>query len=217
MTKAVYDPAGHNEPFYSASNRQSGITLAELANLAANSIIGNNTANPAAPLALTVAQVKTLLAYIIGDLGNIAANTIVGNNTANPAAPLALTVAQVKALLGITGLYNVLSPAGNDYGIGAGLTKDGGWHTLDISAKVPAGTIAVNLYIYTAGASVGNDTIVAKTSTSYGQSSRIQNPATYREVSFVVPVYENDGVRSIDYMINVNISECYYTIMGYYL
>lgn len=37
------------------------VTLAKMANLAANSIIGNNTGAPATPIALTAAQVKTLL------------------------------------------------------------------------------------------------------------------------------------------------------------
>lgn len=49
------------------------ITLAKMANLAANSFIGNNTGSPATPLALTVAQVKTLLALACGDLSNAAA------------------------------------------------------------------------------------------------------------------------------------------------
>jgi hypothetical protein len=37
------------------------VALAKMANLAASSIIGNNTGAPATPIALTVAQVKTLL------------------------------------------------------------------------------------------------------------------------------------------------------------
>jgi hypothetical protein len=37
------------------------VTLAKMANLAANSIIGNNTGSPATPVAMTVAQTRTLL------------------------------------------------------------------------------------------------------------------------------------------------------------
>lgn len=44
------------------------VTLAKMANLAANSIIGNNTGSAATPIALTTAQVKTLLAIVPGDI-----------------------------------------------------------------------------------------------------------------------------------------------------
>lgn len=59
-----------------------------LARLAAGNIV-----------AATVAQIKTLLAYALGDLGVIAASTIVGNNTGGSAAPAALTASQTAALL----------------------------------------------------------------------------------------------------------------------
>ncbi len=42
------------------------VSLSKMANLAANSIIGNNTGSPATPLALTASQVRTLLALVIG-------------------------------------------------------------------------------------------------------------------------------------------------------
>ena len=47
------------------------VTLAKQANLAANSIIGNNTGSPATPLALTASQVKTLLAIAAGDVSGL--------------------------------------------------------------------------------------------------------------------------------------------------
>lgn len=59
-----------------------------LARLAAGNIV-----------AATVAQVKTLLAYVIGDLGNIAAGSLVGNNTGGGAAPAALNAGQAATLL----------------------------------------------------------------------------------------------------------------------
>ena len=46
----------------------STVTLAMQANLAANSIMGNNTAGAIAPLALTYAEVKTALAIVPGDI-----------------------------------------------------------------------------------------------------------------------------------------------------
>jgi hypothetical protein len=51
------------------------VTLANMANLAANSIIGNNTGSPATPLALSTTDVKTLLAIAntdVSGLGTIA-------------------------------------------------------------------------------------------------------------------------------------------------
>lgn len=50
------------------------VTLGKMANLAANSIIGNNTGSPATPIALTAAQVKTLLAIAISDVASLQAS-----------------------------------------------------------------------------------------------------------------------------------------------
>lgn len=46
------------------------VSLAKMANLAANSIIGNNTGSPATPLALTVTQVTAMLNAFVGDSGS---------------------------------------------------------------------------------------------------------------------------------------------------
>lgn len=48
-----------------------GVTLAKMANLAANSFIGNNTGSPATPIALTTAQTKTLLAIAQADVSGL--------------------------------------------------------------------------------------------------------------------------------------------------
>ena len=47
------------------------VTLGKMSNLAANSIIGNNTGSSATPIALTTAQVKTLLAIATGDVSGL--------------------------------------------------------------------------------------------------------------------------------------------------
>lgn len=49
------------------------VTVSKMANMAASTILGNNTGSPAAPIALTVAQVKTLLAIAAGDVSGLAA------------------------------------------------------------------------------------------------------------------------------------------------
>jgi hypothetical protein len=49
------------------------VSLSKMANLAANSIVGNNTASPATPQALSASQVKTLLSIASGDVSGLTA------------------------------------------------------------------------------------------------------------------------------------------------
>jgi hypothetical protein len=92
------------------------VTNAKAAQMAADTIKGNNTSGTANAADLTVAQIKTLLAYAIGDLANIADQRIVGNNSGGSGPPITLTAAQVKTLLAIA--------SGDVSGLAASATTD---------------------------------------------------------------------------------------------
>ncbi len=73
------------------------ITLARMANLAANSFIGNNTGSAATPVALTVAQAKTLLSIGQSDVTNLTSDLALKAALASPTftgTPAAPTAAQ---------------------------------------------------------------------------------------------------------------------------
>jgi hypothetical protein len=64
--------AGHADSyFHLAAIAANEVTLAMMASLAANSILGNNTGSAATPLALTIAQTKTLLALAQADVSGL--------------------------------------------------------------------------------------------------------------------------------------------------
>lgn len=54
-----------------ATIQAGAVNLSKMANLAANSIIGNNSASPATPLALSASAVKSLLAIAQADVANL--------------------------------------------------------------------------------------------------------------------------------------------------
>ena len=55
------------------------VTVSKMANLAASTILGNNTGSPAAPIALTTTQVKSLLAIAAGDVSGLATVATTGS------------------------------------------------------------------------------------------------------------------------------------------
>lgn len=82
------------------------VSLAKMANLAANSIIGNNTAGATTPIALTAAQTKTLLSLVKGDvgLGNVD-NTSDANKPVSTATQTALNLKENTISAGTTAQY----------------------------------------------------------------------------------------------------------------
>lgn len=119
-----------NKTINGSSNTISNISLAAMSNLAANSIIGNNTGSPATPIALTVTQTTAMLNNFVGDSGSGGTKGLVLAPSAGDAAaskflkadgtwattPGGTTATQSTA--GISVLVNsaVMCDTGNGYG-----------------------------------------------------------------------------------------------------
>jgi hypothetical protein len=97
------------------------VTLAKQANLAANSLQGNNTGSPAVPLALTVAQAKTLLAIVQADVSGLVAALLLLAPLASPTLVTPDIGAATGTSLAVTGALTS-SGGGIGYATGAGGT-----------------------------------------------------------------------------------------------
>lgn len=80
------------------------VTLSKMANLAASTILGNNTGAGATPIALTPTQVKTLLAIAAGDVSGLAAVATSGSASdlgsgTLPVGRLSFTKAQLDTIV----------------------------------------------------------------------------------------------------------------------
>lgn len=120
-----------NNAVTTAKILNSAVTLAKIANIGAATILGNNGAMGAAPIALAASDVRTMLSIsnventalstwagstnlntianstvTLARMANLAANSIIGNNTGSAAVPLALSTSQVRTLLSIGNVEN---------------------------------------------------------------------------------------------------------------
>ncbi len=92
------DVTGSGSGSFAASIAAGAVGLTKMANLAANSIIGNNTGSAAAPAALTAAQAKALLAIGASDVSGLSA--VASSGSAVDLASGTLPAARLPALTG---------------------------------------------------------------------------------------------------------------------
>lgn len=70
ITALIGDVTASGPGSVAATIANGAVSLAKMANLAANSIIGNNTGSPATPIALTATQATAMLNAFVGDSGS---------------------------------------------------------------------------------------------------------------------------------------------------
>jgi trimeric autotransporter adhesin len=135
------DVTGSGTGSFAATISNSAVTLAKMANLPADTIIGNNTGSSAAPIALTSAQATAILAPFVGDSGSGGVKGLV------PAPPSGSAAAD--EFLKADGTWAI--PAGGG----------GGGSVISVTATSPlASTGGVNPVISIANAPAG-DTLVS--------------------------------------------------------
>lgn len=159
------DVTGSGTGSFATTIASKAVTLAKMADLAANSIIGNNTGSGATPLALTVAQVKTLLSYTAADVSAVPTSRTVNSKALSADIVLGLASADF-ANQGTT--TTVL------HGNGAGNPAFGAIVTNDITdanvtlAKMANMATASLIYRKTAGTGVPEVNTLATLKTDLG-------------------------------------------------
>lgn len=97
-TTLTGDVTGSGSGTFATTIAAGAVSLSKIANLAANSIIGNNTGSSATPIALTTTQVKSLLALTTADVSNCGTVTTVSIATANGVSGTVATASTTPAI-----------------------------------------------------------------------------------------------------------------------
>jgi hypothetical protein len=166
------------------------VTVSKMANLAASTILGNNTGSAAAPIALTVAQTKTLLAIAAGDVSGLAAiaTTPSAANLTSGTLPAARFDDTSHGTRGGGTLHaNVIAGGAAGFMTGADKTKldaisgtNRGDQTITLTSDVTgsgtgsfATTIANNAVSFAKMADIGTDTLIGRDTASTGDPEAI--------------------------------------------
>jgi hypothetical protein len=149
------DVTGSGTGSFATTIANSAVSLAKMANLAANSIIGNNTGVGATPIALTAAQVKTLLAIANTDVSGL------GTMSTQNASGVAVTGGTLAGLTGFalrnagTGAFDMTETHNGTLTAGRTLT----WNLNDVSRTISlSGNLTVSSAATISGTSSGTNT-----------------------------------------------------------
>lgn len=184
------------------------VTLAKMANLAANSILGNNTGVGATPIALTATQVKTLLAIASTDVSGL--GSLATSNTA-PAGTLTGTTLNATVVTSSLTSVGTLTGGATGAGFTVALSTSTITGTLTdarLSSNVPLLNIAntftaANYFTGTGGLNVGSATAPKGTGVS-GSKLEIMGTGTGGSAFGSLAISRADGtsdslVGSLDF------------------
>lgn len=197
------------------------VTLAKMANLAANTLIGNNTGGAATPIALSPALVKALLAIAAGDVSGLT-YFATGTNAANltgiaPASTISdLSNASTDATLNISGGWVSTGP------VGGGTTIVGVANRIQLHPWTPSRNITITdigVIVTTAlAASNAKVTVYSMDATTRGPGSLIHETGNLScaTTSYASEAFSYTFLKGVTYWIGVRTSSTQ-TLLAYFL